>query len=376
MTLINFQTRIHFADGVLEEALRSEVERLNRRHPLIVASEQHFESAIGQTICSSFDVRTKIKTYSDIQAVATEKVANSIANTYQESDHDMIIAFGGDNAIDLAKIARLSITQREPVGKLICEEGGTHGIGYSQLDLIVVPDISGISASVSDHSRLKLENGKLAVLESRRMIPDVVICDPTVTLGCSRKEGASAAAGVISRGVSAFLAKGYNPPADGLALDSLNRIVSNAYNALNKDELTAWREMMAGCLNSALSMQKGLCAVHALSSALESVVDNEIDFGATSRLLLPLVVDYYEFEGNPRNRALKRSLMINDDVALVNGLKRLLNPLPLPQSLSDMGVPRACLKQAAKLAGSDRAIRNGPRKIVQTEVLSMLEAVY
>ena len=113
-----------------------------------------------------------------------------------------------------------------------------------------------------------------------------------------------------------------------------------------------------------------------LGSRTRKLFDNEIDFGATSRLLLPLVVDYYEFEGNPRNRALKRSLMINDDVALVNGLKRLLNPLPLPQSLSDMGVPRACLKQAAKLAGSDRAIRNGPRKIVQTEVLSMLEAVY
>lgn len=376
MTLINFLTRIHFADGVLEEALRSEMERLDRRYPLIVAGPSHLESAVGQSICSSFTVRTKIKTYSDIQAIATEETADDIARTYQDHGHDVIIAFGGDNAIDLAKIARLSIIRREPVGNLISEEGGTHGIEYSQPDLIAIPDISGISASVSDHSRLRLNNGKLVILESRNMIPDVVICDPTVTLGSSRQEGASAAAGVISRGVSAYFAKGFNPPADGLALDSLSRIVGNAYASLDQDELTARREMMAGCLNSALSMQKGLCAVHAVSSALASVADSEIDFGSASRLLLPLLVQYYEYESNPRSHALKRSLMIKDDMALANGLKGLLQPLPLPQSLSDMGVARSSLKQAAKLAGSDRAIRNGPRKIIQAEILSMLETVY
>ena len=376
MTLINFLTRIHFADGVLEEALRSEVERLDRRHPLIIASARHFESEIGQSVCSCFGVRTKFNTYSNIKSISTEDGVGEIAETYLESDHDVIIAFGGDNAIDLAKIARLALSRREPVRKLISEEGGAHGIRYSQPDLIVVPDMSGISSSVSDHSGLKLNNGKLAVLQSRNMIPDVVICDPTVALGSSRQEGASAAAGVISRGVSAYFAKGYNPPADGLALDSLNRMVSNAYSALDQDELSARREMMAGCLNSALSMQKGLCAVHAVSSALASVAESEIDFGAASRLLLPLVVKYYEYEGNPRSDALKRSLMIEDDVALANGLEGLLKPLPLPQSLSDMGVPKARLKQAAKLAGSDRAIRNGPRKIVQKEILSMLEAVY
>ena len=376
MTLINFLTRIHFADRVLEEALRSEMERLDSRHPLVIASARHVESAIGQSIYSSFAIRTKIATYSDIEAIATEETADKIAQTYREAGHDMLIAFGGDNAIDLAKIARIAIARKEPVGHLTSEEGGTHGIRCAQPGLIAIPDISGISSSVSDYSRLKLNSGKLVLLESRKMIPDVVICDPTVTLGSSREEGASAAAGVISRGVGAYFAKGFNPPADGLALDSLNRIVSNADAALNRDELTARREMMAGCLNSALSMQKGLCAVHAVSSALASVVDSEIDFGATGRLLLPHVVRFYEDEGNPRSRALKRSLFIREDMALAKGLKKLLRPLPLPSSLSAMGIARSSLKHVAGLASSDRAIWNGPRKIRQTEILDMLESVY
>lgn len=376
MTLINFVTRIHFAERVLEEALRSEMERLDRRRPLIIAEARHVEGAIGQSIYSSFAVRTKFTTYSDIRETATEEAADKIAQTYQEAGHDMLIAFGSNVAIDLAKIARLAIARKEPVGHLISEEGGTHGIVCEQPGFIAIPNISGISSSVSDYSRLKLKQGKLVILESRKMIPDVVICDPTVTLGSDRIESASAAAGVISRGVGAYFANGFNPPADGLALDSLKRVVSYADAAFNRDELTARRELMAGCLNSAMSMQKGLCAVHAVSAALASVVDSEIDFGATGRLLLPHVVHLYEDEGNPRSRALKQSLMIKEDMALTNGLKKLLRPLPLPQSLSDMGIARSSLKQVAKLAGSDRAIRNGPRKIKQPEILSMLEAVF
>lgn len=376
MTLINFLTRIHFADGVLEEALRSEMERMDRRRPLVVASDKHIESYIGQSIYSSFAIRTKIETYSAIPAAVSETTADNIAQAYQQGSHDLIIAFGGNTAIDLAKIARLAIARREPVCRLVREEGGTHGINCSQPDLIAIPDISGFSSSVCEYSHLRLANGKQAVLQNRQMIPDVVICDPTVTLGSSETAGASAAAGVISRGVGAFFARGFNPPADGLALDSLNRIVSNAEAALYNDELGARREMMAGSLNSALSMQKGLCALHAVTSALATVAESEIDFGAAGRLLLPHLVAIYADKDSARCRALKRSLMIREDMDLSSGLKRLLSTLPLPESLSTMGIAKTELKRAAKLAGSDRAIRNGPRQIRQSEVLSMLEAVY
>ena len=37
MTLITYLTRVHFADGVLEEALHGEMERNAKRRPLIIA---------------------------------------------------------------------------------------------------------------------------------------------------------------------------------------------------------------------------------------------------------------------------------------------------------------------------------------------------
>lgn len=376
MTLINYLTRIHFADGVLEEALRSEMERMKKRRPLIVADLEHIEGGLGERLYSSFPIRTRIRSFSDVPPFVTESAADAAAELYRSEGCDLIIAFGGNSAIDLAKVARATIAMNEPVSQLVSEEGGMHGIGSAMPEMIAIPDVSGFSSAVSDYSWLKLEKSKQALLRARQMIPTVAICDPTVTLGSSDTAGASSAAGVISRSIDAYLAKGFNPPADGLALDSLNRVVNNAEAALKHDELTARREMMAGSLNSALSMQKGLCAVHAITHALAAVADDDFDLGAASRLVLPHLVRTYGESVAKRSDELKRSLRIDDDVELHSGLADMLRPLPLPDSLSKMGVSRDRLNEAAKQASSDRAIRNGPRHIRKSDILSILETVY
>ena len=376
MTLINYLTRIHFADGVLEEALRSEMERMKKRRPLIVADPEHIEGGIGERLYSSFPIRTRTRTFSEVPQFVTETAADAAADVYRRERCDLIIAFGGNSAIDLAKVARATIGMNEPVSQLVSEEGGMHGIGSEMPEMIAIPDVSGFSSAVSDYSWLKLEESKQALLRARQMIPTVAICDPTVTLGSSDKAAASSAAGVISRSIDSYLAKGFNPPADGLALDSLNRVVNNAEAALKHDELPARREMMAGCLNSALSMQKGLCAVHAITHALAAVADEEFDLDAAGRLVLPHLVRAYGDTVSTRSDELKRSLRIDEDVELHSGLSDMLRPLPLPDSLSGMGVAKHRLNEAAKQASSDRAIRNGPRAIRKSDILSILETVY
>ena len=71
MTLINYVTRIHFADGVLEEALRSEMERMDRRRPLVVAEDAHVAGGIGERLYSGFPLRARISTFSDVPPFVT-----------------------------------------------------------------------------------------------------------------------------------------------------------------------------------------------------------------------------------------------------------------------------------------------------------------
>ena len=60
MTLINYLTRVHFADGVLEEALRSEMEVNGKRRPLIVAEDGHLDGAVAERFFSSFPIRQNV----------------------------------------------------------------------------------------------------------------------------------------------------------------------------------------------------------------------------------------------------------------------------------------------------------------------------
>ena len=48
MTLINYLTRIHFGDGVLEEALWAEIEHNGKRRPLIIANAQDLTGGLAE----------------------------------------------------------------------------------------------------------------------------------------------------------------------------------------------------------------------------------------------------------------------------------------------------------------------------------------
>lgn len=372
MTLINYLTRVHFADGVLEEALRSDMEHNGKRRPLIIAEDGHLTGAIAERFFSSFPIRTRAEIFTDVPARATESAARRIKEFYLGNDCDVLIAFGSNRAMDLAKVARIAIAFDEPVAALSNEEGGAQRISGSLPDLYSVPGILGFASAISDYTRVRLDAGGQVLLSSRHLIPCVTICDPTLTLGASPENSACAAAGVLARGIDAYLAPGYNPPADGLALDSLSRVAENLKKVLQDDDLPARREMMAAGLNSSLSLQKGLCVVHAISNAVASVSTAPMDPSALGGILIPRLVAFYGSRLNGRTARVQRSLGFDEADNLSEDLLELIATLPLATSLSELGVARSDLSKAAELAVTDRAIGSGPRSLRAHDVQDIL----
>ncbi|MEM1131107.1 MAG: iron-containing alcohol dehydrogenase, partial [Pseudomonadota bacterium] len=223
MTLINYLTRVHFADGVLEEALRSEMERHDKRRPLIISEEAHLTGAMSERFLSSLPIRVRAECFSAVPARPTEAAARRIARIYQDGACDLLIAYGSNRAMDLAKVARIAIAYDEPIAALSAEEGGAQRITNDLPDLYSIPGILGFASAITDYTRVKPDAGGQVLLSSPHLIPEVTICDPTLTLGASPEESACAAAGIFARAVDAYLAPGYNPPAESMALDALRR---------------------------------------------------------------------------------------------------------------------------------------------------------
>ena len=66
MTLINLLTRIHFADGVLEDALHSELEANEKQRPLVVILQDRAGSFEAERFFSSFPRRCKPTVFTDV----------------------------------------------------------------------------------------------------------------------------------------------------------------------------------------------------------------------------------------------------------------------------------------------------------------------
>ncbi|MEL7462437.1 MAG: iron-containing alcohol dehydrogenase [Pseudomonadota bacterium] len=376
MTLITYLTRVHFADGVLEEALRGEMEVNGKRRPLIVAEDGHLDGAVAERFFSSFPIRTAAETFTEVPRQPTEEAARRIAEIYRDRDCDLLIAFGSNRAMDIAKVSRIAIAHDEPIAALSNEEGGSQRINAGLPDLYSIPGVLGFASAISDYARVKLDAGGQVLLSSRRLIPDVAICDPTLTLGASAAETACAAAGIVARGVDAFLSPRYNPPADALAIDALSRVRTFASRAIQMDDLAARREMMASGLNSSLSLQKGICPVHAICNAISSAATRKLDPSALGGVIIPRLVEFYDGSEDRGECRVRRVLNIRESRALADGLDELMADWPTPKTLSALGVEVGALSEAARLASEDRAISNGPRPIGRGEIRDILERAH
>ncbi|MEM7177095.1 MAG: iron-containing alcohol dehydrogenase [Pseudomonadota bacterium] len=376
MTLITYLTRVHFADGVLEEALRSEMERNGKCRPLIIAEESDLTGDMSEPFLSSLPIRIRAECFSAVPHRASEAAARDIALRYRSQDCDVLIAYGSSRVMDLAKVARIAIAYDEPIAALSADEGGAQRISERVPDLYSIPGVLGFASAITDYTRVKLDNGGQVLLSSRHLIPTVAICDPTLTLGASPQDTACAAAGILARGVDAYLSPGYNPPADGMALDALRRAVNNVQVVLRDDDLAARREMMAGGLNSSLALQKGPCAVHAISNAVASVSATPIDPIAMGGVLIPHLARIYERMESDRIANVRHSLSLADGEALSDGLMGVLQSLPIARSLAELGLSSINLPKAADLAARDRAVSNAPIHMDKRVILELLYAAH
>lgn len=373
MTLITYVTRVHFADGVLEEALWSEIEVNRKKRPLIITDEQHMESELFERLLAGLPTRTSASVFSSIPDIPNEAAAAQIADQYRRTNRDLLIAFGRNTAIDLAKISRISIAHAEPLETFSYATGGSRRIGDKLPDLYAVPGIQGFGSAVSAHAPVILANGERTWLMCKKLIPTVTICDPTLTLGAGPVESASAGADALGRCMEAYLSPGYNPPADGIALDGLGRVIGNLHEVLRDDTVHGRRELMAASLNGALALQKGLGTIHAIGCALETVAHRRLDPGALSRLLLPAVLQFNAEAAEEKFSAIQRILKSSKDETPALSIADFLRDLPLPRTLSEMGIKKGTIRVAADLAASDLAAVKSPRALNSRDLEAIME---
>ncbi len=375
MALINYLTRIHFADGILEDALRAEVEGLGITRPLLVTDKGLAASGLVERALSALPNTASAQIYDDTPSNPTEASAVAAADVYRGEDCDGLIGFGGGSSLDLAKAVGILVTHEGPLADFAAIEGGVARIKNVLPPILAIPTTAGTGSEVGRGAVITLEDGRKLGLLSPYLIPKVAICDPTLTLGLPPHLTAGTGMDALTHCIETYIATAYNPPADGIALDGLRRAAANIERAVEKGaDLVARREMMAAAMNGALAFQKGLGGAHAMSHGLGAQADYHLHHGTLNAVLLPHVLAFNAPAVGHRYDDLKEAMGLVPGADLSNAIATLSARIGLPGCLGAMGVDDRAIERAAPLAEKDHTNGTNPRRATASDYRKLMTA--
>jgi alcohol dehydrogenase class IV len=375
MAIINYLNRVHFADNVLDEAISTEIATLGITSPMIVTDAGVAAAGLLDRLTAALDKGLSPVIFTGTPANPTERACLDTVELYKANGCDGLIGFGGGSAIDLAKAVALAVSHDGPLSSYTAVEGGMTRIRNVLPPLIAVPTTAGTGSEVSRATIIVFEDGRKLGLLSPFLIPKAAICDPTLTLTLPPILTAGTGMDAISHCIETYIATAYNPPADGIGIDGLTRGFANLERAVEHgSDLGARREMMAAAMNGALSFQKGLGGVHAMSHALGGLRDKHLHHGILNAVLLPHVLAFNAPVASRRYPALRQAMGLPASADIGEALLRLSERIGLPTTLGAMGVDRRDVEWAAPLAEKDHTNRTNPRTATADDYRALMLA--
>ena len=367
MAYIYYLTHIHLGDDALAQ-LPAECARSGIRRPLIVTDKGVVAAGLVERTLAALGMGA-VPVFDDTPSNPTEAAVLAAAQRFREERCDGLIAVGGGSAIDLAKGVALAATHPEPLTHYTTIEGGSGKITAQAAPLIAVPTTSGTGSEVARGAILILNDGRKLGFHSWHLLPKAAICDPELTLGLP--PGLTAATGMdaIAHCIETFLAPAFNPPADGIALDGLERAWAHIERATHDGSDRAARlAMMSASMQGAMAFQKGLGCVHSLSHPLGGLkIDGRtsLHHGTLNAVVLPAVLRFNETApsvvAERRYARMRRVMNLPGDADLAEALHDMTARLGLPTGLARMGVDASMFDHVIEVALVDHCHKTNPR---------------
>ena len=378
MAFIYYVTQIQFEFGAVK-LLRQECERVGITRPLIVTDQGVKAAGVLQKALdalSSPSSKITVTVFDQTPSNPTEAAVHAAAQMYKTAGCDGLIAVGGGSAIDCAKGVAIAATHEGPLKTYATIEGGSPKITDRVAPLIAVPTTSGTGSEVARGAIIIVADGRKLGFHSWHLVPKTAICDPELTLGLPAGLTAATGMDAIAHCMETVMAPPFNPPADGIALDGLERGWASIERATRDgSDRDARLNMMSASMQGAMAFQKGLGCVHSLSHSLGGV-DPRLHHGTLNAMFLPAVVRFNaaaeSVQKDKRLERMARAMGLRSGGDIPEAIKDMNARLGLPTGLAAMGVQRDWFDKIIAGALADHCHKTNPRIATAKEYEAML----
>ncbi len=376
MALINYLTQIQFEFGALR-LLQDECARVGITRPLVVTDAGVRAAGVLQQALDALG-SLPATVYDQTPSNPTEAAVRAAAALYRNERCDGLIAVGGGSSIDCAKGVAIAATHEGPLTTYATIEGGSPKITERVVPLIAVPTTSGTGSEVARGAIIIVDDHRKLGFHSWFLMPKAAICDPALTLGLPPRLTAATGMDAIAHCMETFMSAAFNPPADGIALDGLERAWGHIERA-TKDgaDRDARLNLMSASMQGALAFQKGLGCVHSLSHSLGGV-DPRLHHGTLNALFLPAVIHFNagadSVQKEQRLQRMARAMHLDQPGDLGDAIQDMNSRLGLPKGLADAGVTADLFEKVIDGAMADHCHKTNPRLATRADYREMLEA--
>ena len=292
--------------------------------------------------------------FSDLSKNPVKSDVLSGKDSYDATDSDCILGLGGGVAMDVARAIALSINNQRDLFDYDDLAGGSIHVTEPIPHFITAPTTAGTGSEVGRSAIISEdESKKKRILFHPSLLAKMVFADPELTYKLPDFITAATGMDALTHNMEAYLAKGFNPLCDGIALEGIRLISSSLPAAVTKPNPESRIKMLMGSLMGAVAFQKGLGVVHSMAHPLSSLLD--MHHGLANAICIPYGMEFNipGQEDKFKQMAMAMDLDRADGKDVIESLHRLNQKIGIPAQLSDAGVKESHIEPLTELAVQD-----------------------
>jgi len=362
------------------ERLPEEAKALKAKKALLVTDKGVIESGVAEKVRDLLkNAGITTDTFDKVISDPDIACAEACVAMAKKGKYDLTLGVGGGSPMDIASVASVMCTNPGRIHDYL----GVNLVKKPGIPTILIPTTAGTGAEATPNAILTDVEEKLKkAVVSPYIFPTVAIVDPLLTVSMPPAVTSSSGIDALTHAIETYTSNNANILSELFSKEAIIRIGRSLRTAVaNGNNMEARYDMSIGSLYAGIAITNaGTTAVHALAYPLGGTFN--VAHGIANGLLLPYVMEFNVLGDIPKFAQIAQFLgekvdhlpLLEQAYHGVQVVKAIYGDLKIPQSLTELKIPKEAIPEMAKAAiNVTRLMANNPREMTVEDIERIYE---